>query len=90
MPIATFAFHSSSSWQRLGVSASAQFEIFVVIFGSTCENKTDLDEKRMSLFVPNKNFLTTWLNFTKTLYFGSNNLSQIDVKRKGKLEILWS
>ena len=23
----------------------------------------------------------TWLNFTKTLYFGLNNLSQIDVKR---------
>ena len=23
----------------------------------------------------------TWLNFTKTLYFGPNNLSQIDVKR---------
>ena len=23
----------------------------------------------------------TWLNFTKTLYFGTNDLSQIDVKR---------
>ena len=33
------------SWQRLGVSAYAQFEIFVVKLGSTCENKTDLDEK---------------------------------------------
>ena len=27
-----------------------------------------------------KNSLT-WLNFAKTLYFGSNNMSQIDVKR---------
>ena len=34
--------YSASSWQRLGVSASAQLEIFVVKLGSTCENKTDL------------------------------------------------
>ena len=39
--------YSSSSWQRLGVSACAQFEIFVVKVGSACENKTDLDEKRI-------------------------------------------
>ena len=39
--------YSSSSWQRLGVSACAQFEIFVVKVGSTCENETDLDEKRI-------------------------------------------
>ena len=39
--------YSCRSWQRLGVSASAQFEIFVVKVGSTCENKTDLDEKRI-------------------------------------------
>ena len=37
--------YNSGSWQRLGVSACAQFEIFVVKVGSTCENKTDLDEK---------------------------------------------
>ena len=47
MPIQTFALlcHSCSSWQRLGVSACAQFDIFVVKVVSTCENKTDLDEK---------------------------------------------
>ena len=39
--------YSSSSWQRLGVSACAQFEIFVVKVGSTCENETDLDEERI-------------------------------------------
>ena len=38
---------SCSSWQRLGVSACAQFDIFVIKVGSTCENKTDLDEKRI-------------------------------------------
>ena len=35
------------SWQRLDVCVCAQFEIFVVKVGSTCENKTDLDEKRI-------------------------------------------
>ena len=39
--------YSCSSWQRLCVSARAQFEIFVVRVGSTCESKTDLDEKRI-------------------------------------------
>ena len=39
--------YSSSSWQILGVSACAQFETFVVKFGSNCENKTDLDKKRI-------------------------------------------
>ena len=34
--------------KRLGVSACVQFEIFVVKVGSTCENKTDLDEIRFS------------------------------------------
>ena len=87
--------------------------------GSTCENKTDSDEKRifhyklleklseahkiflfskyhcttltveleldvsvcahLKIFTYKNNF--TWLNFTKTLYFGPNNLSQIDIKR---------
>ena len=42
--------YSSSSWQRLGVPACAQLEIFVVKLGSTCENKTDLDEKRIFNF----------------------------------------
>ena len=42
--------YSSSSWQRLGVSACAQLEIFVVKLGSACENKTDLDEKRIFNF----------------------------------------
>ena len=141
MPIRTFAFpnYYASSWQRLGVSACAQFEIFVIKVGSTCENKTDLDEKRIfhyklwkklseahrSIFVFSKYHCTTltveleldvsvctqlkiltyknsftWLNFTKTLHFGPNNLSQIDVKRrnffyhrkrlKEKLKSLWS
>ena len=31
----------------LGVSACAQFEIFVVKDWSTCQNKSDLDEKRI-------------------------------------------
>ena len=39
--------YSSSSWQRLGISACAQFEVFVVKVGSTCENKADLDEKQI-------------------------------------------
>ena len=39
--------YSCSSWQRLGVSACAQFDIFVVKVGSTCENETDSDEKRI-------------------------------------------
>ena len=39
--------YSCSSWQRLGVSACAQFEIFAVKVESTCESKTDLDEKRI-------------------------------------------
>ena len=53
MPTQTFAFSNyyavvlALCWQRLGVSACAQFEIFVVKVGSTCENKPDLDEKRM-------------------------------------------
>ena len=51
MPIQTFAFPNNnyifSSWQRLGASAYAQFEIFVVKVGSNCENKTDLDEKQI-------------------------------------------
>ena len=111
--------HSCSSWQRLGVSACAQFEIFVVKDGSTCESKTDLDEKwifhyklskklseahriflfseyhctpltveleldvsvcvQLKIFTHKNSF--TWLNFTRTLYFGPNNLSHIDVKK---------
>ena len=52
MPIQTLAFPnycavSCSSWQRLGVSACAHFEIFVVKVGSTYENKADLNEKRI-------------------------------------------
>ena len=52
MPIQTFGIsqllcYSSSSWQRFGVSACVQFEIFVVKVASTCENKTDLDEKQI-------------------------------------------
>ena len=110
--------YSFSSWPRLGVSACAQFEIFVVKVGSTCESETDLDEKRifhfncrkscqrpieiflfskyhcttltikleldvsvcaqLEIFTHKNNF--TWLNFTKPLYFGLNNLSQIDAK----------
>ena len=33
----------------------------------------------LKIFIHKNSF--TWLNFTKTLYFGPNNLSQIDVKR---------
>ena len=62
MPIQKFAFpiqkfalcHSSSSWQILGVSACAQFEIFIVKVGSTCKNKSDLDEKRIFLYILSK------------------------------------
>ena len=36
--------YSCSSWQRMRVSACAQFEISVLKAGSTCESKTDLDE----------------------------------------------
>ena len=39
--------YSCSSWQKLGVSACAQFDIFVVKVGYTCEKETDLDEKRI-------------------------------------------
>ena len=34
---------------------------------------------QLKIFTHKNSF--TWLNFTKTLYFGPNNLSQIDVKR---------
>ena len=34
---------------------------------------------KFEIFADRNNF--TWLNFTKTLYFGPNNLSQIDVKK---------
>ena len=119
MCISQLLCYSSSSWQRLGVSACAQLEIFVVELGSTCGNKTDLDEKRIfnfklskssqrttEIFLFSKYHCTTltvkleldvsvcaqlkifthknsftWLNFTKALYFGLNNLSQIDVNR---------
>ena len=53
MLIQPFAFpnyyvcYSSSSWQKLGVSACVQFEICVEEIGSTCESKTDLDEKQI-------------------------------------------
>ena len=50
MPIQMFACYSSGSWQRLGVAACSQFEIFVVKVGSTCENKTDLDENQILNF----------------------------------------
>ena len=51
-PRATSAFYSvklcsSSSWQRLGDPACAQFDLFVVNVRSTCENKTELDEKQI-------------------------------------------
>ena len=48
--------YSSSSWQRLGVSGCAQFEIFVVKVGSTCENKADLDEKQIFYCKQSKKF----------------------------------
>ena len=66
MPIQTFAFpnyyamvlaagkYGSSSWQILDVSASAQFEIFVVKVRSTCENKSDLDEKPIFHYILSK------------------------------------
>ena len=52
MPIQTFALPSYYAivvavGKRLGVSACAQFEIFVVEVWSTCESETDLDEKRI-------------------------------------------
>ena len=34
---------------------------------------------QLKIFTHKNSF--TWLNFIKTLYFGPNNLSQIDVKR---------
>ena len=42
------------SWQRLGVSACVQFKIFVVKVGSTCENRTDLVEKRIFHYILSK------------------------------------
>ena len=39
--------YSSGSWQRLGASACAQFEIFVVKVGSTCKDNTDSDKKQI-------------------------------------------
>ena len=52
MPIETFAFPNYyafvvGSCRRLGVFACSQFKIFVVKVGSTCKNRTDLDEKRI-------------------------------------------
>ena len=40
--------YSSCSWQRLGVSACAQLFAFLLSkFGPACENKTDVDKKRI-------------------------------------------
>ena len=47
MPIQTFAFPNYYVIVLAAGSACAQFEIFVVKVGSTCENKTDLHEKRI-------------------------------------------
>ena len=51
MPILTLAFANYYvivlAVGKHCVSACAQFKIFVVKFGSTCENKTDLDEKQI-------------------------------------------
>ena len=50
MAIQTFAFPNNCAiflavGKKLGVSAYAQLEIFVVKRGSTCENIPDLDKK---------------------------------------------
>ena len=53
MPVQMFAFPNyhaivlAVGKDYVTVSACAQFEICVVKVGSTCENKTDLDEKRI-------------------------------------------
>ena len=71
MPIQTFVFPNYcaivvavGSWQRLGVSACAHFEIFVVKVGSTCKNKTDLDEKRIFHYKLSKKLRYTHRNIS--------------------------
>ena len=51
MPIQVFAFlnyYAIALAVGKDVSACVQFEIFIVKVGSTCENKTDLDENGFS------------------------------------------
>ena len=60
--------YSSGSWRRLGGSACAQFKIFVVKVGSTCENKHDLDEKRIFHY-----------ELLKTLSEGHRNISILKI-----------
>ena len=67
--------YSCSSWQRLGVSACAHFEIFVVKVGSTCENKSDLDEKLIFHYKLSKKLSEAHRNISifKILLYNTNS-----------------
>ena len=67
--------YSCSSWQRLGDFACAQFETFVVKVGSTCENKTDLDEKRIFHYKLSKKLSEAHRNISilKILLYDTNS-----------------
>ena len=71
--------YSSGSWQRLGVSACAQFEISVVKVGSTCENKTDLDENLIFHYKLSKKLSETHTNISilKIPLYGTNSSARI-------------
>ena len=69
------------------LSKSCQRLIEIFLFSKyhcrtlTVELELDVSVCAQLKIFTNKNSLT-WLNFTKTLYFDSNNISQIDVKRE--------
>ena len=71
--------YSSGSWQRLDVSACVQFKIFVVKVGSTCENKTDLDEKRIFYYKLSKNLSEAHRNISilKIPLYDTNSWARI-------------
>ena len=78
MPIQTFAFPNCYvivGWQILGVSACAQFEIFVVKVGSTCENKSDSDEKRIFHYILSRKLSEAHRNISvlKILLYDTNS-----------------
>ena len=68
-----YFFLSCKNLTIIGVSACAQLEIFVVKLGSICENKSDLDEKRI------------FINFKLSKYFSEahRNISVLKIPLYG-------
>ena len=67
---------------RQGCQRPTEIFFFLKYHCTTLTVEQELDVSvcaQLKIFTHENSF--TWLNFTKTLYFGPNNLSQIDVKR---------